>query len=111
MQIGAAQMRRSGCVLSVLWLLAGCAAPERDRSRVLGAAPVTAVQMGAAWPLTVDNGELICEGYLAAVFRTGGVDYALNGAAARQGYADISLLLKKGRNANGLLESTLRLCV
>lgn len=111
MQIGSVRVRWSGCVLSILWLLTGCAAPEKDRSRVLGSAPVTAAQMGSAWPLTVDHGELICEGYLAAVFRTDGVDYALNGAAVRQGYADISVLLKKGRNSNGLLQTTLRLCV
>lgn len=110
MRTGVGQVRWAAGALALLWLVGACTWQQRDRSRVLGSLSVTAQQMGPAWPLTVDKGELICEGYLAAVFRADGVDYALNVEAARQGYADITPLLKRGRNANGLLQTALGLC-
>lgn len=59
----------------------GCGGPTAP------AGHVTRAQFGTAWPLTVDAGDLRCEGG-AIVFRSpDGRDYGVNGLAST--YADI----------------------
>ena len=51
---------------------------------------IARASLGSAWPLTVDSGELRCQAGNAVIFKTpGGSEYAVNGAAADAGYADI----------------------
>ena len=50
---------------------------------------VSAAELGDRWPLTVAEGYVDCVAPKAAVFRTDGVTYALNGVAKSRGYGEI----------------------
>lgn len=76
---------------------------------------VSRAMLGAAWPLTVEDGVLRCERGSAVVFRTGGVDYGLNGAAAA--FADIDPIwaadpsgVTPKKNIGPLIDRGLALC-
>lgn len=69
------------------------------------------------WPLTVDEGTLRCEGAGAVVFTTSdGREYAVNGMASGQGYAEIDPIWRNAPgpapkvNIGPLIELGLELC-
>jgi hypothetical protein len=69
---------------AALFVLAGCGSSE--------GVEVSRSDFGSSWPLTVDSGTLRCEGQKGAgavVINADGTDYAVNGTAKGQGYADI----------------------
>ena len=75
---------------------------------------VSRAAFGDDWPLTVADGVLRCEG-AAVIFRTGGTDYGVNGAAAR--FADIDPIwaddpsgVSPKKSIGPLIERGLTLC-
>ncbi|MEM7586214.1 MAG: DUF2511 domain-containing protein [Acidobacteriota bacterium] len=61
---------------------------------------VTAAEFGAEWPFSVERGHVDCVPYQAAVFRTGGSVYALNGLA-RSRYPAIDPIWKANPDIPG----------
>ena len=49
---------------------------------------VTKAELGDKWPFTVDSGYVDCPDGLSAIFRTGNVEYGLNGMATSRGFAE-----------------------
>lgn len=49
---------------------------------------VTKAELGDKWPFTVDSGYVDCPDGVSAIFRTGSVEYGLNGMATSRGYAE-----------------------
>jgi hypothetical protein len=77
----------------------------------------TSMRWGEDWPLTVDRGIVDCVPPSAAVFRHGGVEYQLNGAAASRGYASIDPIWRDNPRIPGtkvslgpLIQLALRQC-
>ncbi len=69
---------------------------------------VTRQEFGDRWPFTVERGVVICLVGHVAVFRAGGVTYALNGLARqRGGYADIRPIWLDDPEYPGLLKVSL----
>lgn len=93
---GAMQTTRTTAALVATALaLAGCSSADGGRagSGDVDGEPAGYVErddFGDAWPLTVDSGRVRCEPYETYVFvGPGGTEYALNGLAETEGYADI----------------------
>lgn len=101
-RLSAARDMRGRSTVTALILVAGImllsAAPPVDAARV-----VRAQELGSRWPLSVTDGEIDCVpgqqvGSVrvdAAVFRTKGKTYALNGAARQRGYLPIEPIWKQ----------------
>lgn len=70
------------------------------------ALPVSQAEMGDAWPLTVDQGELRCEGSAWVTFTSGDQVYAVNGSArghaAKAGWLDVQSIWRSNPAAPGL---------
>lgn len=71
-----------------------------------GEGNVSSDEFGSDWPLTVDSGDLRCEGsegFGAVVFTDpGGDEYGLNGVALSQGYPPIDPIWKNDPDLAGL---------
>lgn len=71
-----------------------------------GEGNVSSDEFGADWPLTVDSGDLSCEGsngFGAVVFTDpDGNEYGVNGVAAGQGYSPIDPIWKDDPELAGL---------
>lgn len=77
------RLNLAALLLAPALLLAGCGGGPQGNQ-------VTRAQFGEAWPLTVDSGLLRCEPPGAVVFTApNGTEYAVNGLAESQGFADI----------------------
>lgn len=70
--------------LVVLFALSACG--ESSSSSGL---EVSKEEFGEAWPFTIDSGVVDCVDGQAAIFKTGGRSYQLNGVARSRGYAPI----------------------
>ena len=93
-----------------------------DAGAAPGSEPISRAEFGPGWPLTVDAGELRCEGQEGvrlATFVTGGEEYALNARARgqREG-ADLEPIWApdpdrpgKNRELGPLIDRALELCV
>lgn len=62
---------------------------------------VRASEFGERWPLTVQEGYVDCVPVDAAIFRSGGKTYALNGMASGK-YADIDPIWNDNPDLDGL---------
>jgi hypothetical protein len=63
------------------------------------------------WPLTVDDGTLLCRGQKDALFRaTDGTEYAVNEQAKRDGYPSIRALQSPGSHIGALRSLAVGLC-
>ena len=78
---------------------------------------MTASQFGQNWPLLVGSGYVDCLPVSTAVFKTGGVTYALNGFAVSKDYVDIDPIWKDHPELQGmkadigpLIDAALALC-
>lgn len=97
------------CVGAVLVFVTACAG---------GGAEVSRSDYGQEWPLTVDQGKLRCESPSAVVFTApDGSEYAINGAASTQGYAEIDPIWRNNPdiseakvNIGPLIDDGLALC-
>lgn len=88
-------MRAPACIAVVVVLLQACAGGSDDalRDPIPDVPPsrqrtVTRGEFDLRWPLTVGTGTLGCTSG-AVLFRSGGVTYALNGAARTRRYAAV----------------------
>lgn len=109
-------MRRLFVVL-MLWGVAACG----DSSLYQGREATSRGKFGPTWPLSVDSGELRCEGREGSrniTFATGGEVYALNARARGRGGVDLDPIwaadpVNPGRQKDlgPLIERALRLCV
>jgi len=61
-----------------------------------------ATVMDEEWPLTVDEGTILCPGGGQLVFEVDGIEYALNGLAKGAGYADIEPIWRDDPDVDGL---------
>jgi hypothetical protein len=107
-------------LLFMTCLLAAISEAARETAR-----RIEASELGARWPLTVREGEIACirgprvSGGRAdvVVFRSGGIAYALNRAAKRQGHPRIDPITKpdpaqphRGLDMTPLIYLALREC-
>lgn len=79
--------------------------------------PVSRADFGDDWPLTVDTGELRCEGASAVVFVVDGTEYGVNGSALSAGYPEIDPIWADDPSGNApkmdigpLIQAGLELC-
>lgn len=78
--------------------LVGCG----DTSSSGNSEAISEADFGNEWPFSVDEGVLRCEGAGAVVFEAEGTDYAVNGTASGQGYAEIEPIWLEDPAAAGL---------
>ena len=80
---------------------------------------ITRAQFGDAWPFTVDEGVLRCEGeggVGAVIFEAEGTEYGVNGVAKSQGYADVEPIwaddpsIGAKKNIGPIIDRGLELC-
>jgi len=67
---------------------------------------VTAEEFGKSWPFTVESGEVACVKGRAAIFRSNGEEYQLNGIARSLGYKSIDPIWKDNPEIPGTKKST-----
>tara|TARA_R110002167_G_scaffold98718_7_gene259401 strand:+ start:22190 stop:22612 length:423 start_codon:yes stop_codon:yes gene_type:complete len=88
--------------------------PDADNAE---AGVLTQEQLGDAWPFTVAEGAVDCVSGGAAVFRSDGVTYQLNGTARAKGYEPIDSIWKENPalpgtriNLGPILDAALKQC-
>jgi hypothetical protein len=80
--------------LSVLVLLTSIACTGSADQSVRAPGYVSRADLGEHWPLTVEDGVLVCDQLGAVVFESGGQRYAVNGMAKGQGFPPIDVIWK-----------------
>lgn len=70
----------------------------------------TRAMYGDTWPFTVDAGNLNCRRGVAVTFTTGGVEYAVNGAAKAAGYPEHDPIRNATGDTGPVIQAGLALC-
>lgn len=108
-------MRVNPCIMALVFALVACSEEStEDDSRQV----ISADDYGKRWPLTVPKGSLRCEQPELVIFTDpDGNDWAVNGAAATEGYDEIDPIWAdnpdiKGtkKNIGPLIKDGLTLC-
>lgn len=82
-------------ILVLLLTLSGCAQSGNSGLEV------SKGEFGESWPFTVQSGIVDCVDGQAAVFKTGGRSYQLNGFARSRGYAPIDPIWRENPEIPG----------
>ncbi|GEN28975.1 hypothetical protein HVA01_26210 [Halovibrio variabilis] len=87
---------RTTLIVVILFALSGCGQSSSSGLEV------SKGEFGESWPFTVESGVVDCVDGQAAIFKTGGTSYQLNGFARSSGYAPIDPIWRENPEIPGV---------